>query len=220
MSTKTVPAMLEIEGERPVTTTFPVLLPASFGTFKLLLEEGRFTTADFEVFAAENPDLRLEMTKEGEMIIMMPANAASSNRNGKLTARLFNWTEADGTGMAFDSSAGFTLPNGAERSPDASWIRADRWQALTKEERDSFSPICPDFVVELRSKTDRLKPLQAKMKEYIECGARLGWLIDPKERKVHVYRPDAPVEVLDNPHEISGEPVLKGFVLKLEGITD
>ncbi len=220
MSTKPVPAMVAVETERPAVATFSLLLPASFGAFKVLPEEGRFTAADFEAFAAENPDLRLEMTKEGEMIIMMAAGAVSSNRNGKLTARLVNWAEADGTGEAFESSACFTLPNGAERSPDASWIRADRWQTLTEEEQDSFSPICPDFVAELRSKTDRLKTLQAKMEEYIECGAQLGWLIDPKKKKVHVYRPGVPVEVLDDPKEISGEPLLKGFILKLEGIID
>lgn len=220
MSAQSVQAMLTVESERPAIATFSVLLPAEFGGFKLLPEEGKFTAADFELFAAENPDLRLEMTKEGEMIIMMAAGPVSSNRNLKLTARLFIWTESNNSGIAFDSSAGFTLPNGAERSPDASWIRLDRWESLTTEEKETFSPICPDFVAELRSKTDRLKTLQAKMEEYIECGAQLGWLIDPKEKKVHVYRPGVPVEVLDDPKEISGEPVLKGFTLKLEGIID
>ncbi|MEP7338335.1 MAG: Uma2 family endonuclease [Acidobacteriota bacterium] len=186
----------------------------------MLPEDGRFTAADFVAFAAENRDLQLEMTKEGVMIIMMPAGPVSSNRNGKLTARLVIWAETDNSGLAFDSSAGFTLPNGAQRSPDASWIRLDRWEALTGDEKETFSPICPDFVVELRSKSDRLKTARKKMEEYIENGAQLGWLIDPKKKKVHIYRPGAPVEILDNPAEISGEPLLKGFTLKLQGIID
>ncbi|HEX8999157.1 MAG TPA: Uma2 family endonuclease, partial [Blastocatellia bacterium] len=128
--------------------------------------------------------------------------------------------EADGSGIAFDSSTGYTLPNGAKRSPDVSWIRLARWEALTEEEQNEFAPICPDFAVELRSKSDRLKPLQEKMEEYILNGAELGWLIDPIEKQVHVYRPDLPIQVLDRPTELSGEPLLKGFLLRLAGIID
>jgi Uma2 family endonuclease len=180
----------------------------------------RLTSAEFEVFCAQNPDLRLEMTAEGEIIVMDLVGAMDSHRNFLLTGSFGVWSKADGSGVGFSSSAGFTLPNGAVRSPDLSWVRKERWEALTREEKDSFSPFCPDFVVELRPRDDRLALLQEKMEEYVENGAQLGWLIDPKEKKVHVYRPDAPVEILDNPPEISGEPLLKGFTLKLEGIID
>jgi Uma2 family endonuclease len=130
--------------------------------------------------------------------------------------RLFgNWAEEDGAGEYFDSSRGFILPNGAERSPDVAWVKKERWAALSKNKREKFAPLCPDFVIELRSPFDRLKPLQAKMAEYIENGAQLGWLIDPYKRKVYVYRPDAPVERLDAPERVSGEPLLPGFVLPL-----
>lgn len=222
MSTQTATSLVEVEDvdAGAAIVTYPLLLPTNFGTVRMLPEGGRFTAAHFAALAAENRDLQLEMTKEGEMIIMTPAGPVSSNRNGKLTARLVTWGGSDNSGLVFDSSAGFTLPNGAQRSPDASWIRLDRWEALTQDEKETFSPICPDFVVELRSKTDRLKTARKKMEEYIENGAQLGWLIDPKKKKVHVYRPGAPVEILDNPVEVSGEPLLKGFKLKLTGIID
>ncbi len=188
--------------------------------FRLENPGRRFSDEEFERFCAENKGLRIEMTKEGEMIIMMPVTPQGSNRNFILSGRFFAWTEADDSGIGFESSACFTLPNGAKRSPDVSWMARERWEALSEDEKDSFTHICPDFAIELRSKSDRLKPLQAKMEEYIANGAQLGWLIDPKEKKVHVYRPDAPVETFDNPKEISGEPLLKGFTLKLEGIID
>jgi Uma2 family endonuclease len=175
---------------------------------------------DFWEFCARNRDLRLEMTSEGQMIIMMPVGGEGSNRNFLLTARLGAWAEADGTGIGFDSSGGFRLPNKAKRSPDASWVRRERWEALTDKQRKKFPPLCPDFVIELRSESDRLKKLQDKMEEYIANGAQLGWLIDPIEKKVYIYRPNAPVEILDHPQEISGEPLLKGFTLKLAGIID
>lgn len=188
--------------------------------FRLENPGRRFSDEEFERFCAENKGLRIEMTKEGEMIIMMPVTPQGSNRNFILSGRFFAWTETGDTGIGFESSACFTLPNGAKRSPDVSWMMRERWEALSEEEKDSFTHVCPDFVVELRSKSDRLKPLQAKMEEYIENGAQLGWLIDPIEKKVHVYRPGAQVETLDNPKEISGEPLLEGFTLKLEGIID
>jgi Uma2 family endonuclease len=119
----------------------------------------------------------------------------------------------DGTGIAFDSSTLFTLPNGAKRSPDASWVRQERWDALPARERAGFGLLCPDFVVELRSPTDRLRDLQEKMQEYLDNGAHLGWLIDPLEKRVYVYRPDQPVEVLDDPSTLSGDPVLLGLIL-------
>jgi len=130
------------------------------------------------------------------------------------------WAEKDGAGQSFDSSTLFTLPNTAKRSPDVAWIRNGRWNALSPKEQDEFPPLCPDFVVELRSRTDSLKTQKEKMEEYISNGAELGWLIDPSERKVHVYRAGVTPEVLEDPHEVSGEPLLKGFVLDLQSIWD
>lgn len=188
--------------------------------FHLESANGGFSDEEFARFCEENPDLRIEMTKEGEMIIMMPLFPSGGNKEFELSTQFGVWVKADNTGLGFSPSTVFTLPNGAKRSPDVSWIRRERWDALSEEQKNSFTRICPEFVIELRSKTDRLKPLQAKLAEYIENGAQLGWLIDPIEKKVHVYRPAAPVETLDNPAEISGEPLLKGFVLKLADIFD
>lgn len=154
------------------------------------------------------------------MIIMMPMVPMGGNREFILNGRFAAWVEADQTGWGFSPSTVFTLPNGAKRSPDVSWIRNERWEALSETQKNSVSHICPDFVVELRSKTDRLKPLQDKMQEYMDSGAQLGWLIDPKEKKVHIYRPDASIEILDNPTEVSGDPLLAGFTLTLAGIID
>jgi Uma2 family endonuclease len=221
MSMHTAPALYAVKvDDEPIVATMPLHLPMHFNAITMRREQGRFTTEDFAELAAENPDLRLEMNSEGEMIIMMPVGPIGSNRNANLTAELIIWARADKSGLAFDATAGFTLPNGAERSPDASWIRRERWDALTQAEKETFSPICPDFVVELRSRTDRLKPLKKKMEEYLANGAQLGWLIDPIKKRVHIYRPDTSVEILDHPTELSGEPLLKGFTLKLAGILD
>ena len=170
---------------------------------------------DFFEFCQANRDVRIERTKNGDLIIMPPTGGKTGGRNFYLTAKFGVWVEADGTGKGFDSSTGFTLPNGAERSPDVAWVRRERWDALTAKEQERFPPLCPDFVVELRSRTDSLAALQQKMQEYIENGAQLGWLIDPAARKVYLYRPGAPVEQLDNPEHISGDPLLPGFVLNL-----
>ncbi|MEP7336311.1 MAG: Uma2 family endonuclease [Acidobacteriota bacterium] len=180
----------------------------------------KITDDEFFKFCMRNRDLRIEMSKEGEMIIMMGAGGEGGNRNFKLTARLGSWVEADGTGEGFDSSTEFSLPNGAKRSPDFSRIRRERWEALSAKQREEFPPICPDFVVELRSRTDRLPPLKKKMEEYIANGAQLGWLIDPLKKKVHIYRPNAEVEILDKPKSLSGEPLLKRLKLNLSGILD
>jgi Uma2 family endonuclease len=188
--------------------------------FHLEKPDGGFSDEEFEKFCEGNPDFRIEMTKEGEMIIMMPMVPSGGNKEFELSTQFGVWVKTDNTGVGFSPSSVFTLPNGAKRSPDVSWIRRERWEALSDEQKNTFTRICPDFVVELRSKSDRLKKLQKKMEEYIENGAQLGWLIDPKKKKVHVYRPDAPIEILDQPKEISGEPLLKGFSLKLEGILD
>jgi Uma2 family endonuclease len=181
----------------------------------------KMSEQEFYEFCRLNPDLSLELTSEGDLIIMPPTGGKSGRRNFKLNLRLGTWTEKDGTGQAFDSSTIFTLPNGAKRSPDFSWITNERWNALTEEEQERFPPLCPDFVVELRSRTDTLKNLRQKMEEYIANGAQLGWLIDPQERRVYVYRPGAiAVEQLDDPRTVSGEPVLRGLVLELQEIWD
>lgn len=179
-----------------------------------------FSDDEFWQFCARHRELRIEMTSEGQMIIMLPVGGEGSSRNFNLTTEFGIWVKQDKTGIGFDSSGGFRLPNKAKRSPDAAWIKIERWNALNEQDRRKLVPLCPDFVVELRSYTDRLKKLQEKMEEYIANGTELGWLIDPKEKKVHIYRPGAAVEILDNPSEVSGEPLLKGFTLKLQGIID
>lgn len=179
------------------------------------VREAKLTKEQFTKLCQENRDFRFELTARQELIIMPPVGSETGRRNSKLTVRVGTWAEADGTGIAFDSSTGFTLPNGAIRSPDASWITQERWNTLTPEQHAGFAPICPDFVIELRSPSDRLSEVQAKMQEYIENGARLGWLIDPLDKRVYVYRPDQPVEMLDDPSEIREDSVLPGFVLRV-----
>jgi Uma2 family endonuclease len=178
----------------------------------------RVTDRVFWWLCGANSDLRLERTARGELIVMSPAGAETGGRNAKLTMRLGIWAQADGTGEFFDSSTGYTLPNGATRSPDASWIVRHRWEALTPAQRRRFAPICPDFVVELRSPPDTKEDARAKMREYLEQGARLGWLLDPDTTEVEIYRPGRPVETLSRPVTLSGEDVLPGFVLDLKGI--
>jgi Uma2 family endonuclease len=173
------------------------------------------TDDQFFQLCQNNRELRFERNANGELIIMSPAGGETGNRNGRLNQQLFNWTDADGTGIAFDSSTGFKLPNGADRSPDASWIKLERWDALTDEEKRKFPPICPDFIIELLSPSDSLKTTQEKMKEYIDNGVRLGILINRKSRQVEIYRPGKEVEVLESPATVSGKDVLKGFVLNL-----
>ena len=165
-----------------------------------------------------NRDLRLERTARGELIVMAPAGSETGRRNASLTAQLWAWNQASGLGMSFDSSAGFRLPNGLTRSPDASWIARGRWEAIPPEERLKFAPLCPDFVVELRSPSDEKPRLRDRMQDYIDQGARLGWLIDPVEVSVDVYRAGRPVETLARPTTLSGDEVLPGFVLDLKGI--
>jgi Uma2 family endonuclease len=162
--------------------------------------------------------LRFERTATGELIIMPPTGGETGNRNGRLNQRLFNWSDQDGTGIAFDSSTGFKLPNGADRSPDASWLRLERWNALTGEQQTKFIPLCPDFVVELLSPSDSLKVAQEKIREYIDNGVRLGWLINRKSQQVEIYRQGQEVEVLESPVTLSGEDVLQGFILNIEAI--
>jgi Uma2 family endonuclease len=190
------------------TTTLPSIL-----TLKIDLTDDQF----FQM-CQKNRDYKFERTAAGELLIMSPTGGDTSNRNGRLTQQLFNWTDTNELGIAFDSNGGFKLPNGADRSPDASWIKIERWNALTPEQQEKFAPICPDFVVELRSPSDSLKDLQEKMQEYIANGAQLGWLIDRKNKRVEIYHPGKDVEILDNPVSLSGEDVLPGFVLHLQQI--
>ncbi len=177
------------------------------------------TDEQFFQLCQNNQDLRIERTAQGELIIMPPTGWGSGNRNGRLNQRLFNWTDADGTGIAFDSSTGYKLPNGANRSPDASWISRERLEALNPDPA-RFMPMAPDFAVELRSANDSLRLLQQKMQEYFDCGVRLGWLIDPQNQQVEIYRLGQNVEILKSPSSLSGEDVLPGFVLDLTGILD
>lgn len=176
------------------------------------------TSDEFFDLCQANPALHLERTADGEVIIMPPAGGETGSRNLSIGSQLWNWNERQRTGMAFDSSTGFHLPNGADRSPDAAWIRQERWHALTAEQKRKFPPLCPDFVIELRSPTDNVKTVREKMKEYIANGARLGWLIDPETRTVEIYEPDEEVEILYNPEQVSGEPILPGFVLNMKRV--
>jgi Uma2 family endonuclease len=176
------------------------------------------TDERFEQICQSNRDLKFERTAIGELVVVALTGGETGRRNIKLSARLEIWNEQSETGVAFDSSTGFRLPNGAIRSPDAAWVRLDRWQGLTTEQRKKLVPLCPDFVVELRSPSDEISDIQAKMKEYLENGLRLGWLIDPETQRVEVYRVDRTVEVLESPTKLSGEDVLSDFSLSLTGI--
>lgn len=173
------------------------------------------THEQFVQLALANRDLQLERTPMGELIVMPPTGSDTGNRNLDIEGQLWLWNRQTKLGKAFNSSTGFHLPNGAFRSPDASWIRQERWDALTPEQRKGFAPLCPDFVLELRSESDNMEPLRAKMREYMANRARLGWLIDRKNKKVEIYRQGQEVEVLDNPSSLSDEDVLPGFVLDL-----
>ncbi|MDH3605274.1 MAG: Uma2 family endonuclease [Candidatus Tectomicrobia bacterium] len=172
----------------------------------------------FVKLCALNPEMRLEYTRTGDLVIMPPAGGETSSSNAELIYYFVAWRKQVGSGRIFDSSGGFVLPNGAKRSPDVSWVRRERWESLSPDAQRSFPPLCPDFVLELRSPSDRLVTLQEKMQEYLDNGARLGWLIDPIDRVVYVYRPGETMERLDDPREVSGEPVLMGFVLRLSDI--
>jgi|SRR5215831_606692 len=176
------------------------------------------TDEQFYLFCQANPDLRLERTAEGDLIIMAPTGGKSGQRNALLTAKFVIWAGKDGSGIVFDSSTEFRLPNGAMRSPDVSWVRRERWKKLSDEEQERFPPLCPDFVLELRSPSDSVSVIKAKMEEYVQQGSELGLLLDPFERKVYVYRPNEAPHILDQPETISAEPTLPGFTLSLEQI--
>src|SRR5438552_10560187 len=181
--------------------------------FQLVLNVRSLGLTDDQYFrlCSDNRDFRIEMSADGELIIMSPTNMETGRKSAVITARLFNWAEQDGTGECFDSSSEFTLPNGAKRSPDASWIPRTRWDRLSQEEKEKFTEICPDFVIELRSPSDRVADLEEKMEEYIANGSRLGWLLDPVNNRAIIYRPGQLPEQIDNPAILNAEPVLPGF---------
>ena len=172
----------------------------------------------FFEFCQINRHLRIERTAQGEVIIMPPAGGETGSRNANLTLQVGMWAKRNGTGVAFDSSVGFTLPNGATRSPDASWVLRMRLAVLSPAQKTKFLPLCPDFAVELASPSDSLSTLRTKMAEYIANGAQLAWLLLPETHTVHVYRPNVPVEVLPSVGLIKGDPVLPGFTLDLSDI--
>jgi Uma2 family endonuclease len=176
------------------------------------------TDDQFEALARVNRDLRLERTATGSLIIMPPIGSETGNTNVEIAADFVIWNRQTQLGKVFDSSTGFQLPNGAYRSPDVSWVKLERWEALSTEERQGFAPLCPDFVLELRSPADKLKPLQDKMREYLDNGAKLGWLIDRAAGKVEIYQGDREVEILSQPATLSGENILPGFSLNLNKI--
>lgn len=173
---------------------------------------------EFFDFCQRHRDVRIEMNSEGEILFMPPTGSETGERNFNVIVTFGIWARLDGSGLGFDSSTGFVLPNGAIRSPDLSWLKLEKWNAIPKAKRKKFAPVCPDFVVEIRSESDQLARLRAKMTEYIENGAALGWLIDTVEQKIEIYRPNAENEILNKPKQISGEPLLKGFVLDLNEI--
>ena len=173
------------------------------------------TPKQYERLVRKHRDVWLELTSTGELIIMPPTGSQGSVRNSNLTYQLEAWARIDGTGVCFGSCGIFALPNGARRIPDASWVKREKWDRLTKRQQEGFAPICPDFVVELRSPSDRVTPLRAKMVEYMENGASLGWLIDPFKRRVYVYQTDRDLVILENPETVSAEPLLPGFTLKV-----
>lgn len=175
----------------------------------------QLTEDTFKSLCAANPEAKLECTATGELVIMSPTGGETGRRNLNISMQLGLWNEQTGLGVAFDSSTMFQLPNGAFRSPDAAWVELSRWEALTSDEREGFCPLCPDFVVELRSPSDTLKTLREKMGEYIDNGARLGWLVDPETKQVEIYSPSTSPKILDSPQAVFDDSVLPNFQLKL-----
>jgi Uma2 family endonuclease len=167
-----------------------------------------------------NRDWRIEYTAQGELIVMPPTGGETGNQNAELTFQVQSWARSDQTGVAFDSSSGFMLPNGATRSPDAAWVRRSRLAELTRDQKQKFLPLCPDFVIELRSPTDNLQALQTKMQEYLDNGAQLGWLIDPLTRRFYIYLPQSPPQIIEAPSTVSAQPLLPNFMLNLQTIWD
>lgn len=201
-------ANLIVNGPGPI-----IVEPAGLLHLYHLLDDDEF----FE-FCRANRDLRIERSSKGDIIIMPPTGGETGTQNFELIGAFWSWVKKDRTGKGFDSSTGFSLPSGAKRSPDLAWVRNERWEKLSDEQRKKFPPLTPDFLVELLSESDSLAMVQDKMSEYIESGAQLCWLIDPFEKRIYVYRPGASVEVLNDPQTISGEPLLEGFVLDVQSL--
>ena len=176
------------------------------------------THEQFEELCRDYPDLRLELTSSGELIVMPPTSTLTGKRCFDLVYQVAAWAKKDGRGLGFGSSTGYTLPNGAIRSPDASWMTCEKWESVSAHEREGFAHVCPDFAIELRSRSDRLPTLLNKMEEYIANGATLSWLIDPQKRRVYIYEAGKEMVVLENPSAVSGEPLLRGFELQMEEI--
>lgn len=203
---------LEILGDDILMEPNTIFLPPRL-ELKIDLTEEQFWN-----LCHENSDLRFEHTAKGELIIMPPTGSITGERNADLVYQVKAWSRQNNLGKVFDSSSGFTLPNGAKRSPDASWVKLERWEALTPEQKNSFAPICPDFVVELMSPSDTLEKTREKLREYIENGTQLGLIINRKKRQVEIYRPNQSPEILENPATVSGEEILPGFSLDLATI--
>jgi Uma2 family endonuclease len=178
----------------------------------------RVTPEEFEKLCQDNPDRSFELTATGELIVMPPVGGESGNSESELGGELFVWNRQTRLGKTFSSSTVFVLPNGAQRSPDAAWVELSRWEALTPEQRKKFPPLAPDFVIELRSATDRLPPLREKMEEYRSNGVRLGLLIDPKDKQVEIYRSGQELSVLESPTSIDCSEVMPGFILDMSSI--
>ena len=211
----------DVRIERDARGGIRIMPPAGEATIETVLDVEPFiglTEDEFFEFCQRTHDVRIERNAEGEILIMPPTGAATGNRNLEIEIQLGLWAKRDGTGIAFDSSTGFRLPSQAVRAPDASWVLHWRYEQLTEREQERFLPLCPDFAIELKSPTDTLAALKRKMDEYIENGLQLGWLIDPKQKTVHIYRPHLPVEVRDNINNLSADPILPGFVLDLTEI--
>jgi Uma2 family endonuclease len=173
---------------------------------------------EYFAFCTANPELRIERTADGEIEIKPPTGFETGDRNAGLTAQLYNWAKRDGRGRAVDSNAEYILPSGAARAPNASWVLRSRLAPLTAEQKKKFPRLFPDFVVELRSPSDRLRQVQAKMREWMDNGAKLGWLVDPEARSVYIYRPSQTTERLVDPRRVEGEPPVQGFVLEMADI--
>lgn len=176
----------------------------------------QLTDNQFYQLCRENPEVKFERNADGKLLIISPTGGITGNKNAEISTDFAIWNRQNKLGVCFDSSTCFKLPNGANRSPDVAWIKKDRWDALTPEEQEKFSPIAPDFVLELMSPSDSLQETQTKMQEYINNGVKLGWLINRKMRQVEIYRLDKPVEILEFPQELSGEDVLPGFILNMQ----
>jgi len=196
-------------------STITINLPS---ILELDINNVNLTDEQFFMLCQDNPDLRFERSADGELIIMPPTGGITGDRNSDLNYQLRGWSRKNKLGKTFDSSTGFKLPNGANRSPDASWVKMEHWNTLTEDEKEKYIPLCPDFAVELMSPSDTLEKTRTQMREYMENGASLGWLINRKQQQIEIYRPNQKVEILNFPQTLSGEDILPGFVLDLTEI--